>query len=504
MIGVLSVLRVYVRIYSPINTIKMRTKKNSGTGILSIILSVLLIVSVSGCKKEPAPVRELKFEVVSETVADSPHFLVPGNLCKLEYKAENLVSVKIEGLPDGWSAELSEQENIINVAASEGSVSKAQINITAVGDGNQSIVNSVVFYCLNSFDDPDGVFVLNEGNMTTENGSLTYITPEGYVVDDAYSLINGTELGNVAQDMAFCDGKIYVISQNGDTNPTGTTFENDGMLVIMDAVTLKKVAAFKREDLSVLDWPTHIAVLDAKHVYIRDNKGVYRLDSETGALTFVSGSEKAPKARFSVADGKVYTFYNKSYMTGLLEITADKDEVTKIPLPNSAPYKSLFSVSVLDGGNVWLTASGFGKNYVGKYNIADGKLVSRQISVEPNTGSAGVSFGVFGNEIYYANGTMVYSMTFDADSELKPESGLDAEKNLCDLNSIDSNAGLMYNGLAVHPVTGMVYVNTIKSYANFTQNQIWKFDFKASADAPAAKYENYTNFPAGFYFPVKK
>ena len=44
--------------------------------------------------------------------------------------------------------------------------------------------------------------------MTTENGSLTWISPEGYVIDDAYKAVNGTELGNVAQDMAFCDGKI--------------------------------------------------------------------------------------------------------------------------------------------------------------------------------------------------------------------------------------------------------------------------------------------------------
>ena len=36
--------------------------------------------------------------------------------------------------------------------------------------------------------------------MTTENGSLIYITPEGYVVDTAYRRVNGTDLGNVAQD----------------------------------------------------------------------------------------------------------------------------------------------------------------------------------------------------------------------------------------------------------------------------------------------------------------
>lgn len=93
---------------------------------------------------------------------------------------------------------------------------------------------------LPSFDNPKGVFILNEGNMTTENGSLTYISEDGKIWDDAYKTVNETELGNVAQDMAFYNGKIYVISQNGNMNATGVEFENDGMLVIMDGKTLKK------------------------------------------------------------------------------------------------------------------------------------------------------------------------------------------------------------------------------------------------------------------------
>lgn len=73
----------------------------------------------------------------------------------------------------------------------------------AVGEDGKEVRKEIDFYCLNSFTDSKGVFVLNEGNMTTENGSLTYITPEGYVIGDAYKKVNGTELGNVAQDMAF-------------------------------------------------------------------------------------------------------------------------------------------------------------------------------------------------------------------------------------------------------------------------------------------------------------
>src|SRR5690606_7770195 len=32
----------------------------------------------------------------------------------------------------------------------------------------------------------DGTFILNEGNMTTENGSLIFISPKGVVTDSAY------------------------------------------------------------------------------------------------------------------------------------------------------------------------------------------------------------------------------------------------------------------------------------------------------------------------------
>lgn len=74
---------------------------------------------------------------------------------------------------------------------------------------------------------------------------------------------------------------------------------------------------------------------------------------------------------------------------------------------------------------------------------------------------------------------------------------------MVDVSALDKNAGLQYNGLGVHPVTGRVYINTLKSFANYGQNQIWGFDFGTSTEAPAVKYENYTSFPAGFFFPEK-
>lgn len=128
--------------------------------------------------------------------------------------------------------------------------------------------------------------------MTTENGSLTYITPKGEAISNTYKLVNGTELGNVSQDMCIHDGKIYIISQNGDHNPVGTEFNNDGLLVIADAHTLKKIDAYKKEELKGLTCPSHIAVLDEEYVYIRDN-GVPEGDNGSGKIWCLNTKDRS-------------------------------------------------------------------------------------------------------------------------------------------------------------------------------------------------------------------
>lgn len=266
------------------------------------LLAVALLAG--SCSKEKGPGNgdtppsgsAASFELKTELEADRPVMLAPGAECKLEYAAEHVKSVAVADVPEGWTAEVDEKAGTVTVKASAEAVQKAKITLKAVGEDDKEVTKAVEFYCLNSFSDPKGVFVLNEGNMTTENGSLTYITPEGYVVGDAYKAVNGTELGNVAQDMAFHDGKIYVITQNGNENPVGTKFENDGMLIVMDAKTLKKEKALSKADLPGIDWPTHIAVLDEAHVYLRDNTGVYCLNLKTKEMKLVKGTEKRRRA----------------------------------------------------------------------------------------------------------------------------------------------------------------------------------------------------------------
>ena len=191
-----------------------------------LLTSVLCTTSCSDDKEEVIPSPE--FELTPRTDADTPLFVVPGQSLELTYSATNVSSVSAGTLPEGWTVTIDESDRSIDITATEDAQTKATLTLTATGGGTETVSATVDLYCLNAFDDPNGAFVLNEGNMTTENGSLIWISPEGYVFDDAYKTVNGSELGNVAQDMAFHDGKIYVISQNGDENAVGTNSKTTG------------------------------------------------------------------------------------------------------------------------------------------------------------------------------------------------------------------------------------------------------------------------------------
>lgn len=468
------------------------------------VMLVALAVLVGSCSKENGGTVGLpgSFKWITEINSEQPVFVAVDTPLKLEYAVENVKSVTVGELPQGWTATVDEAAGSVTLTATAQAEQKVNVQVKVLGADDKEVVESVALYCLNSFDNPKGTFVLNEGNMTTENGSLTYITPEGYVIADAYKAVNGTELGNVAQDMAFCNGKIYVIAQNGDLNAVGTKFENDGMLVVMDAKTLKKEAALSKTELADLDWPTHIAVLDDQHIYIRDNAMVRRLDMITKTLHPVSGTNNAPKSQFLVIGGKVYT-YKGGALPGLVEISAESDAAKSINFPykkGEIQYQisQVLGTRAAEDGEVWVmgwsVGVGSANAFIGKFDPTTKKMTQKLIGVKPFVGASGVTFANKGNKLYYADGTTIYCLNFDA------AEGEEAESVVTDLNNIDVNAGMLYNGISAHPVTGLIYINTIKGFAQFTQNQIWAFDFDANTEEPVAKYENYTHFPAGFFF----
>lgn len=334
-----------------------------------------------------------------------------------------------------------------------------------------------------NFADPNGTFVLNEGNMTTENGSVVYITGDGVVIDFAYRLVNGSQLGNVTQDMFFANNKIYFINQNGERDG------GDGTLVVANASTLKKIKAYKGaagkgEVLSSLNWPSHIAIV-GNDAYIRDNNGVYRFNMSTNELSFIAGTEKAIKNRMAVVGDKVFvavaTNPNKIIVLQNGAVVNDN-----IPITNTT------ALLKADNLHVWVASNATTKK-IYKINASDYSMEENTISV----GGLGAGWGASpsmsakGDALYFNNnGATFYKHAFN-----RSGTGTTVE-----LGSATSSTTMGYNMPAIHPISGQIYYLTIKGYAwNFLTNDITVWNTSPSFSL-AADYKDFTRFPAGVYF----
>lgn len=209
---------------------------------------------------------------------------------------------------------------------------------------------------LGGYADPNGVLLLNQGAPRKENGTVTWIAPDGSVQEDVYGSVNGSSVGNASQDLYMYGGKIYILSDNAKVPDLGTGEAGDGTLVIVDAQTFQKEKVFKFEDLkyprpegskdenemlSLITPLENITVLDEHNVFLADTKATFRLDATTGEMTIIEGSyhfgnggntiESVVATRSMVVIGdKIYCggggFWSS---TKLFEFTKGKNEVTR-------------------------------------------------------------------------------------------------------------------------------------------------------------------------------
>lgn len=396
----------------------------------------------------------------------------------LELKGvENIAAADFMTLPQGWSGSIDLASGTVTVTAPEFSgtwYTESILSLVGIDANGKTLLASARIRAID-FSDPNGVFVLNEGNMTSENGKLIYLT-SGKVIDRAYWQMNGTEMGNVTQDLFITDGKMYVISQNGNSKG------GDGRLVVADAKTLKRTAVYN-DELSSLEWPSHIAVVGST-AYIRDGAGVHAFDLETKTLTFIEGSKGALKNRMAVIGDKVFVPAAKSVLV----------------LRNSAVEETIAFDNTITGviksydDNVWVSCSAKPAQ-ICKVNATDYTVDKHELGTEYKVGIGwGSTPGICAKEnlIYFCNATSkIYCHDFESNTT----------EYVTDVKESVPNWGMMYNTPAVHPTTGELYYTSIKGYGtNFLINDIAVFDFSGSAPVMTQDYKDYTHFPAGTYF----
>ena len=328
-----------------------------------------------------------------------------------------------------------------------------------------------------------GAFLLNEGNMTNETGTITYVDVDKKVIlDSAYIHVNGTKLGNVSQDLTFANDKVYIISQNGPQNG------GEGLLTIAKAGTLEKIKVFNDAALAKL-WPTHIAVIDDR-IYLRTDKnggGIY-LGTENGGFKLIEGTTGAKKLRMAVIGQRVFAITSSKK---LLMIQGDK-VVKELPLAGNPS-----GLALADDGNLWV--SYVAPNTIAKVNPdpVDFKIIASNALTESTSVGWGATSAIFatGNTIYFSGATT----TIRKHDFAKKTTAVFA--NILDAKYAPE-LKIHYNSLGVDPKTGYVYYSGIKGFGmDYKINSTFVLDPQGNV---LVKKDNTNSFPAGWYFIPQK
>lgn len=421
---------------------------------------------ISSCSKDENPVLPA---ITVEGINGAKAEIAQDDTLTLKVKIESPTTSNITWMVDGSAKGVGETFQFIAKALGNHTL-KVEVK-NSDGVTAQDIMVEVYGKYRN------GTFILNEGNMTSENGFLSFISTKGLITDSIYLKTNKQPVGNVPQDMFTANGKIYIISQNGDRM-------GGNYLTVANAETMAKVAAYTSEFNDKLSWPTHVAVVGDDNVYIRDNNGVYLFNTTSKALTFVEGSKGALKNRMAVVGNKVFVPAGKAIYVvknGAVEST--------ITLPGAVS-----GVLKSKDGNLWVSCTTSPAQIL-KISASDYSTIASNTLGDAKVGAgwgATPAISAKGDTLYFSNAsTTIWRHIFGQNQTVK----------MVNVKDYIADAGIVYNNLAVNPTTGEVYFNTIKGYGlDFLINDISVWTDKGNTLEFKRTYKNHTHFPAGIFF----
>jgi hypothetical protein len=447
-----------------------------------LIASLALIAGLASCKKDdptpsPNPPSTLTIDGVASNLEfyqlDTAHLSVAGVAKDAAAKAVWVVN----------GAKAAEGATFDFTTAHPG---KYEVTLTVDGKSAKHTYTVAPRFS-------EGAFLLNEGNSGNETGSLTYIHPsKKLVIDQAYFHINGTKLGNVCQDLAFGNDKVYIISQNGPRNG------GEGLLTIAEAGSLKKVKVYNDATLAQ-KWPTHIAVI-RDHIYLRADykatptspKGCIYRGTEDGGFTLIPETEGVMKMRMAQIGERLFALTSDSKVL----MIQGTQVVRELDLSPAKPT----GIAVSHDGKLWVSTTS--PNAILKVDptpdnfvALDTHVLDKSISAtgpqswERTTSSA---FFAHGDKLYFTGqSSVIYCHDF---ATSKTSQVIDVKT----IDGVGTSANQYYNSLGVDPATGELYYAAFEDYSTYNKKNVTMV-LKADGTKLLLK-EQVNSFPAGFYF----
>ncbi|MDR1347444.1 MAG: DUF5074 domain-containing protein [Prevotellaceae bacterium] len=333
----------------------------------------------------------------------------------------------------------------------------------------------------------NGVFILNEGSISTEVGSLNHIDEDGDITASVGMEINGSDFGITSQHMFIGNGKVYIVSKATDA-------AHLRRVVVLDLETMHELADYT-EDLNAANLGPcdNIAAL-SNEIFLAAQDGIYSFNTATKAVTKIKNGTVS-MMRMHASKGKLFAV-NNNYV----KVFEQGKDTISAQIQFGAAIRS---IAHSGDGNIYVAFA----NEIQKLNANDYSIMATS-TLSTGTVASGAGW-MSANQTISAKGDTIYFYS-------STTSPINIYMHIFSQNktSLIANVApflpytINYGGVAISPKTGNVYVSTIGSYgAYMSENAITviKFEKGAAPGANAIKhvedYIGYTRFAAGIYLP---
>lgn len=432
-------------------------------------------------------------------------------------KSKSIEFAEVLSVPEGWSATVDLTENTVSITAPNvDGIREGVVSIIALDNKGNTLMAAKRIRMID-YTDPDGVFLLNEGNSFSQDGTIIWYDGDLTEFRSIYEEANSQKTpGNTLQDMFISDGKIYLVCQNGNS------MGGDGKLLICDARTMVLQKAYNSLDFERHEThpgcPQHIVVANNK-VFIQyvdngleNNSGirVFDLATETLSTTDITGTYGAFG---TVGALKAKMLYSRGQIiAGLAKAVVFIDPATE-----AITKRIDFTGGVKDivkgaDGNLYIAVSGDFETPQGFYDPSpEGSRIYAYTQSGEKLSETPVNGVQFNTSTAYPNIGMSASfrepyLYFNADKDMMASdytSRFDyTTKTTVPKYVTPQNYSYVYGYTGAHPTRSLLFV---AGNPNYQWTRMTVYD-TTQPDSPAKvwdsnrDYRNFTASPAGVYF----
>lgn len=278
-----------------------------------------------------------------------------------------------------------------------------------------------------------GVFVINEGNFSESNGSISHFnTSNSKVSRDLFEEANNVSPGGIIQSVYFYDNVAFIIDQLGNTIEVVEAETFKSITTIDQGLSTPRYMTIANGKGYISNWGSFDANFNLTESYV----AVVDLESYTVTATIDtdSGSEG-----FIASGGNVYVA--NSFSNTVQEIHTTDDAIVATITVANGPQEFIEDIN----GKVWLLSNSF----LSGSTLSQLDLSLNQVIKSFAIGESAKSLNIngSGDQLYYL------SAPFGADAEVR---------SVAVTATTDTNEALITQpnlyGLGVDPQSGIIYL----------------------------------------------